>query len=396
MNRKIIAVLGVISVFIVLAALSSTRRDSERSRRSYSSYNSEPTGTKAFYLLLQDLDFPVERWRKAADARHLRDSGFVFLSIAPIERFHPDEIAHLLGAVNEGATAVLFYTATLDTLLHNFDIETDGTFIDSSAVRQQLTLHNHDADSLVFAPAKTNAITLAGKTSVLYGSSSGHAVVERPVGAGSVILVQFPDVVSNAWLARGDNAKALVHVLQWDRRGRERQASRILFDEYHQGFRDFESSVNVLDTWPVKTGLILAVVCVVLWAYSRGRRFGRAVPLVPVPIRSSLRTVDSIAGVYERADAHRIALKSWYRWLLRQWRDRFHTTHPAKLAECIEKRYGLLAEDTLKLLTSIQKRLQEADAAAASPENAATAAIDRQEMVSYFTQLEKIHQRINS
>lgn len=394
MNRKIVVAFSVISVLIVLAALSSTRRDTARARHSYSSYNTEPTGTKAFYLLLQEMGFPVERWRKASDARHLMDTGFVFISVAPIESFHADEIARLVQAASDGATLFLFYSPAIDTLLHHFDIEKAGTFTDSIAVRQQLTLHNHDADSLVFAPTQTAGVVMKENQRILYGSATGHAVIEKPVGLGSLILFQFPDVVSNAWLARGDNARAAVHLLQWDRHGTDRAARRILFDEYHQGFRDFESSIDLLDTWPVKAGLILAGVLVVVWAVSRGKRFGRAVPLVPAPVRSSLRTIDSIADVYERAEAHRIVLKSWFRFLLHQWRHRFQTTHPARLAEIFEKRYGLPASDTQQLLEKIQRRLQEADAAVRAPETTASTAIDRQEMVSYFTRLEKIHQRI--
>jgi hypothetical protein len=394
MNRKIVAALAAVSVLIVLAALSSTRRDTARARHSYSSYNAEPTGTKAFYLLLQEMGFPVERWRRGADARHLKDTGFVFISVAPIESFHADEITRLVQAATDGATLFFFYSPTIDTLLHHFDIEKAGTFTDSIAVRQQLTLHNHDADSLVFAPTQTAAVVMKENQRILYGSAAGHAVIEKPVGLGSLILFQFPDVVSNAWLAHGDNAKAAVHLLQWDRHGTDREAQRILFDEYHQGFRDFESSIDVLDTWPAKTGLTLAFVLVVLWATSRGKRFGRAVPLVPAPVRSSLRTIDSIADVYERAEAHRIALKSWFRFLLHQWRHRFQTTHPARLAEIFEKRYGLRAAESRQLLEKIHQRLQEADAAARSPDTAVTTAIDRQEMLSYFTRLEKIHQRI--
>jgi len=79
---------------------------------------------------------------------------------------------------------------------------------------------------------------------------------------------------------------------------------------------------------------------------------------------------------------------------MRQWRDRFHTTHPAKLADIFEKRYGLASADTQRLLTTIQKRLQDADRAANATDPSEWGALDRQEMVSYFSQLEKIHQRI--
>ncbi len=394
--RNVLVLFLTISVLILVAALSSSRHDSEQSRRLYSTYNARPNGTKALYALLSEMELPVERWRRPCDRQNLPDSNVVFITVAPIESFSTDEISNLQQLVESGTVFIGFYAPALDTLAQRFGFKTEGSYRDSFAVRQQLTFHTHDADSLIFSPDSAPAIMWNDCKIILYGSPAGHAVVEKKVGAGSVVFFHSPDVASNAWLSRGDNARAIVHLLQWQADGSDREFGRILFDEYHQGFRDFESSIDLLDTWPIKTGIVLAGVLVILWVISRGKRFGRPVPIVAAPIRSSLRTVDSIAGVYERAKARRLALKSWYRWLMHQWQERFHTTHPGKLADILEKRYGLPSAETLRLLTTIQKRLQEADRAVDSPDDTQWGALDQQEMVSYFSQLEKIHHRIQT
>lgn len=387
---------GVLTLLVFLAALGSIHEESERSRLLYSTYNTKPAGLKAFYLLLEETGFPVERWRKPSDSTNLRDTSIVWISASPVTSYRPSERRQIVSLVQQGATAVFFYGPMLDTLLTDFGVTVSDGYRDSIAVRQQATHNNHLADSLMRGSDTAVGLQLMPGARVLYGSADGHAVLERRFGMGSIVIFHTPEYVTNRHLARCDNAAAAVHLLQWDAEGSPRFFSRVLVDEFHQGFEDFRSSLDLMDTWIMKAGLLMALGLVIVWSYGRGKRLGRAVPLVPAPVRSSTRYVDSIAGVYAHAGAQRIILQTWYRWLMHGWRQKYHTTLPRKLAAILAARHALHEAETLRLLENIPRRLQEAARAASSADAGQARALDRQEMSIYFSKLESIQQTILS
>ena len=136
----------------------------------------------------------------------------------------------------------------------------------------------------------------------------GALVVDYDFGAGKVILVSDPYVVTNGGLGLKDNLTLAINIL-----GGPNTTGLIAFDEYHQGrgvtrnaFAAYFAGTPVL----AMAGQIVLLVLVVLW--TNGRRFGRPLPLPQVDRRSSLEFVASMAELQERSRAFDLAIENIY------------------------------------------------------------------------------------
>lgn len=127
--------------------------------------------------------------------------------------------------------------------------------------------------------------------------TQGTVAALAPYGAGRVIVIEAPELATNKALLRADNARLWLSLLA-AAAGRD----RLLFDEYHHGFRDERS----IAAFAARYGLHLAVAQLLLglclWAASL-RRFGR--PRAPLA-EARVGGVDvlSAAGRLYRAGKH--------------------------------------------------------------------------------------------
>jgi hypothetical protein len=128
-------------------------------------------------------------------------------------------------------------------------------------------------------------------------------------GAGRVIFLSDPFVVANNGILRGANLTLALNLVEaLGGRGR-----RILFDEYHHGYR---SESNPLIAYfqgtsaPWLLGQALALAALVV--YSLGRRFARPLPLPQVDRHSPLEFVGSMANLQQAAAARDLALENIY------------------------------------------------------------------------------------
>jgi hypothetical protein len=138
--------------------------------------------------------------------------------------------------------------------------------------------------------------------------ADGALVVDYAFGAGRVVLVSDPYLISNGGVVLKDNLALAINVL-----GGPRNQGLIAFDEYHQGhgisrnaFASYFAGTSVL---PIAGQLVLLVL-VVLW--TNGRRFARPLPLTHVDRRSSLEFVASMAELQERSRAYDLAIENIY------------------------------------------------------------------------------------
>lgn len=143
---------------------------------------------------------------------------------------------------------------------------------------------------------------------VHFGDHEGALVVDYAYGAGRVVILSDPYVVTNSGLVLKDNLILAINML-----GGHRAEGLIAFDEYHQGrgitrnaFATYFAGTPVLAIG----GQLVLIVLVILW--SNGRRFGRPLPLPHVDRRSSLEFVASMAELQERSRAFDLAIENIY------------------------------------------------------------------------------------
>jgi hypothetical protein len=132
-------------------------------------------------------------------------------------------------------------------------------------------------------------------------------------GAGRVLLVADPLILTHRGLRREDNAIFLYNVASHDA-----QEGRVYFDEYHHGIRSGGGYWSYLryhgQHWVVLQLVLIAAIAV--WAV--GRRLG---PAVTMPVTRRADGVDyasSVARIYEKADVRPLVAGIYARHFLTQ------------------------------------------------------------------------------
>jgi hypothetical protein len=134
----------------------------------------------------------------------------------------------------------------------------------------------------------------------------GALLIDYSYGLGKVVILSDPYIVSNGGIKLNDNLQLALNIIT-------AEDGLIAFDEYHQGKGATQNSLaGYFSGTPVL--LIAAQICllVLLLLWTRGRRFGRPLPLPQVDRRSSLEFVASMAELQQRARAFDLAIENIY------------------------------------------------------------------------------------
>ncbi|HET9479730.1 MAG TPA: hypothetical protein VFO72_10315, partial [Pyrinomonadaceae bacterium] len=138
------------------------------------------------------------------------------------------------------------------------------------------------------------------------GNREGALLVDYAYGAGRIVVLSDPYIVTNSGIKLNDNLQLAINALGGGR-------GLIAFDEYHQGrgvtqnaFASYFAGTPVL----ALAAQIVLVILLILW--TNARRFGRPLPLPHVDRRSSLEFVASMAELQERSRAFDLAIENIY------------------------------------------------------------------------------------
>lgn len=315
-----------------------------------SSYNAGPTGTQAYFSLLNETGRKAVRWQEPPSS--LLTSGSarpnVFVLIGSLKREFTDEEAEsLLRWVSEGGRLVIIDReppAKLTTTTVNWRIA-----VSTRQVRALLMVDPADqqqmiAETAAVKPVQPSTLT-ESVTSVqpsrfsssisaeqfpgasedpMRRSASPAAepsqiaplihvpladdglVVDAPFGSGKIVFVADPYIVSNGGIALADNARLGVNLVSV-------KDGIIAFDEYHHGFgSDKNRFFQFFAGTPVIAIFLQAAFLAGLLFYSRSRRFARPVP-EPEPDRlSKLEYVTAMAELQRRTHAYDLAIENIY------------------------------------------------------------------------------------
>ena len=322
-----------------------------------STYHSGPTGTRALHDFLNESGYKVIRWRETPQ-RLLSDSGKLiktFVVVGQIQvRFTDAESEALtkwvaaggrydiidrnpLGEAKESSKSwnILSKELEFPTLETNpADVnqmtdkvtalkpvqptvltqEVQSVLPSRFAARMtvvppaEVQTQNEDAteydDENPPPPAEETPTSSAPVVHI--ADDKGALLIDYTYGLGSVVILSDPYLVSNNGIKLDDNLQLALNVLT----ARE---GLIAFDEFHQGkgaiqnnFAGYFAGTPVL----LIAGQVALLVLLILW--SRGRRFGRALPLTQVDRRSSLEFVASMAELQQRARAFDLAIENIY------------------------------------------------------------------------------------
>ena len=343
----VIVILGALVVLNTITYVKKEKPLDSEVNPNRSTYHSGPTGTRALYDFLSESGFKVIRWREAPDrllttGANIRTLVIIGSTQLPYSEEHAEPV---LAWVERGGRLVLIDREPPHFLLpksaewlinmkgHLFpmpDTDPADPKVMTQAVSAiqpvqptlftqnvQVVLPSRFAARVRITPAKpvaddeedysaTNDSKLSPAPVVHVADEQGPLLVDYPHGAGRIVVLSDPYIVANGGIELRDNLQlALNTIASVD--------GLIAFDEYHQGRG---VTRNALATYfagtpviPIAAQIVLLIL-LVLW--TRGRRFGRALPLAQVDRRSSLEFVASMAELQERSRAFDLAIENIY------------------------------------------------------------------------------------
>jgi Domain of unknown function (DUF4350) len=315
-NGIYVRVLLVVMVLAILVSFLGRASHSEaRDAWVPSTFNPVGAGSLAFYETLEQLNWPVGRWREPLsrlDAQGTGNALVITRSRVNLRVAFTDQEADLLDNwVKKGNTLLLFGPMTKwdDTrvLLEQFGFavpkenEADGFFPAWSLAREKSIAVAPTAGQtgrLVLPDGPALPVTVPQGAKTLWSNGGESYVLELPYGNGRVICVASSELLDNRYLNQGDNLAIVLRLLTPD----GQVPRHLFFEEAHHGYTETFAVARLIGHPGVRLAVLLGLLGLATFLGSCFVRFGPVLPLQREPGRSSLEFVDSIAELYHRAD----------------------------------------------------------------------------------------------
>jgi hypothetical protein len=407
--------IGILIAINSLSYVSEDEKQDSELSPNRSSYNAGATGTRGLYDFLNESGYKVMRWRDTPE-HLLGDAGknvrtFVIVG-EPRVTVEQEEAKSLLLWVERGGRLVIIDRRPEDDLLPfsgEWKVTTEflefpGFGVDPAHPEQmtqgvkplnpvQPTLLTRDVESVQpsrffsaikffaagkhakskadqartqsnagdddqqpsgAAPGTGTRITVANSPSnsspapvVHLSSGESTVLLDYAHGNGRIVLLSDPFIVANGGIGLKDNLQLAINLLAAN-------DGLTAFDEFHQGRGITHNAfVSYFAGTPVLAicGQIVLLILLVLW--TRGRRFGRPLPLPQVDRRSSLEFVASMAELQQRARAFDLAIENIYsrtRRVLARYAGVDYNTSRSGIAERVAARSTLSAHQIETLM----------------------------------------------
>lgn len=308
-----IAAVAVLIIAVILSYFIPQPNDglNDKIYFSHSTLKTDPEGSKAFYLLLNKLDFNANIWINPYNK--LNNEIKCLIVNSPL--YHPsrNNVMELLDWVKEGGTLIWSITAK-DELAKLLKVE-------------QLSINYGQVPIKKFPGHKiykeVDSVTVEGewrfksngssyKMETLLEDEQGIILFEIPYKNGKIFLSASPFLFSNRTLLLPGNAVFATHIIEYATENQPQENSKsVWFDEYHNGFRADRSLWSVL---PIGLKLsLIQIVLAILFIYIRlAKRFGSPYPLPQTPRRSILEYIASTANLYRKALARTTIFRAIY------------------------------------------------------------------------------------
>lgn len=131
-------------------------------------------------------------------------------------------------------------------------------------------------------------------------------LADFPYGAGQIVFLSDPYIVSNAGIGIVDNAQLAVNIIA-------APDTLVAFDEYHHGYGAAENRLfQYFAGTPVLWILAQIILLIVLALWSQSRRFARPLPANEPNRLSKLEYVSAFAELQQRTKAYDLALENIY------------------------------------------------------------------------------------
>lgn len=274
---------GALSFVLILAiSVLSVDRSSDLARRP-STFFTDDTGTRAIYLVLQEVLPDVGQWRRPLSDLALNGppAGTTLVVMGPLTPLGPAEAGALEEWIESGGQLILAATDpwTIEApTADDEDLEAEGDDF----------LSRHGID----VPAASDDV-IGGAVTV-------------PLGDGRIVFVPDAGAFSNASLTSGDRAV-------WMAEQAGNWGPTTWFDEYHLGFgrpRQVRSLVGAFLVSPWGIACLQFMLAAVVFLGGTKRRFGQPIAPLVEERTSPMEAVDALGGLFEAAGAVSLSARS--------------------------------------------------------------------------------------
>ena len=330
MNRNTLYVRVLLILVALVILLTFLNRDSHQSAEGSwvpSSYNPIGAGCQALYVTLEDLHWPVARWREPLSRLESYGRGNTLLitrsRVGSRLSFSDDEISILSRWVARGNRLILLGALDrwddtrqlLRELGFNLRPQAHGEVADlfhplETLKEQPLTLASTTGQSNLRIPSTPPLPPpYPAGTRVLYELGGQPYLIESPFGSGQVICGSTALMLDNETLSQGENMAAILQLLAPG----GRVPAHLLFEEGHHGYSSIFALANLLENPGLRFGAMLALLGLATFFGSSLIRFGAVIPVKRTSGRSTLEFLDSVADLYQRADLRNAQIAFLYR-----------------------------------------------------------------------------------
>ena len=351
MRQKFFIFISFVVLIVVLIGLNAASYvkkeqtpDSE-TNPNRSSYNAGATGSRAFYDLLAETGRNVSRWQESTSALAVNDKSKpdVFVFMGQERREITDaEIESLLRWVSAGGRLVVIDREPPPELVKttaNWKISTvlpiePPFFADPSDIKQmtddttaakptQPTVFTNKvnavqpsrfASSIIFerfaggaaADSKSEAKSARTAPVAQIANDSKTLLADFPFGAGRIVYLSDPFIVSNGGIKLVDNAQLAINLVA--------SGGIVAFDEYHQGFGAGQNRpLDYFAGTPLAAFFWQFAALAAVLLFTQSRRFARPLPAAEPNRLSKLEYVGAMAELQQRTKAFDLAMENIYK-----------------------------------------------------------------------------------
>jgi hypothetical protein len=327
-SRNIVYVrvlLVVLSIVILLAFINRSPQHTQHDTWLPSSFNPVGAGNMALFQTLNELNWPVERWREPLGRLPNEGTGNVLIitrsRAGARVLFSEQELGILDDWVKKGNTLLLLgaldewddtrnflrqigfivplRSESMTDFLQSFERENNAPeeIQPANATKQTGTM--------VLPRTPPLPITFPPGAQILWQAQGQPYLIDVPRGAGHIICGASDQLLANQYLAKGDNLAIVLGLLA----PAGIVPQHLFFEESHHGFSAGFALVRLLDQPGVGFAGMLALLGALTFLGGTFIRFGPIIPLHRETGRSTLEFVDSIADLYLRADQRNDTIK---------------------------------------------------------------------------------------
>ena len=292
------AIIFAALMLLIISAVAYLRSEADEGDGSPSSYSNLRRGAKAAYLLLQQSGYPVERWERSPKELPGDAHGILLIVAAPTSYPRNDETRALSLFLSHGGSLLVA-----------------GVYPDAFAPKAAARNGDMRIGSVECIAAALSRLTRGGSISldgnlewdstdssqvVHFADPQERAVVvSYPAGNGSVIWWASAWPLENAGIREKNNLELLLNSTDGYK--------RVLWDEYYQKLHNRKGRSKPVKAYPWASAQLAIIAAAVVLTYSR--RSGPVVPLAVQSHSSPLEFVETLAGVFRRANSTHVAVE---------------------------------------------------------------------------------------